>query len=127
MSRLVVLTLIVALCDTSVAFAGETLLGASTRVAREVARSQARPQTTPAGTTAVQKHWAGQSLASSMLAKSPSSALGQEAPALSTSGMSKGKKFLIFLGAAVGIAATAYVIDHKVEDNTPSSLGTRED
>lgn len=128
MSRLVVLTVIVSLGNASVALAGEALLGAATRVTREVARSQTGPQTTSAAATTVQKHWAGRSLAESMRVKeSPSAALAQEAPALSTSGMRKRTKLLIFLGTAVGIAAAAYVIDHKVEDNTPSSLGLRED
>jgi hypothetical protein len=34
---------------------------------------------------------------------------------------------MIFVAAAVGFAATAYAIDHKVQDVTPSTLGTRED
>jgi hypothetical protein len=41
--------------------------------------------------------------------------------------MSKSKKFLIAAAAAVGFVAAAYAIDHKVQDVTPSSLGTRED
>jgi hypothetical protein len=41
--------------------------------------------------------------------------------------MSKRMKAIIWLAAGVGFAATAYTIDHKVQDNTPSSLGTRKD
>jgi hypothetical protein len=41
--------------------------------------------------------------------------------------MSKRMKAIIWLAAGVGFAATAYAIDHKVQDNTPSSLGTRKD
>jgi hypothetical protein len=62
-------------------------------------------------TTPVKKNWS----------------MGQEASAVSTSGMGKGKKILIFLAAGVGVAGMAYMIDQKVEDNTPSSHGLRED
>jgi len=41
--------------------------------------------------------------------------------------MSRRTKVLIWLAAGVGFAATAYTIDHKVRDDTPSSLGTRKD
>jgi hypothetical protein len=34
---------------------------------------------------------------------------------------------MIYLAAGVGLAATAWTIDHKVVDVTPSSLGTRKD
>lgn len=117
MSRLVILTLIVSLGNASVAFAGETLLSVATRVAREAARNQRGLDVKSAPATPVQKNWA----------KSSSSALAQEQPALSTSGMSKRTKVLIYLAAAVGVVATWYTIDQKVEDNTPSSLGLRED
>ena len=51
----------------------------------------------------------------------------QEQPILSKSGMKKSKKMMIYLAAGVGLAATAWTIDHKVVDVTPSSLGTRKD
>ena len=41
--------------------------------------------------------------------------------------MSKRKKFFIAAVALIGVAAGMYVIDHGVEDNTPSSKGTRKD
>ena len=41
--------------------------------------------------------------------------------------MGKGKKTLIYIGLAVGFAASVWTIDHKVLDVTPSSLGTRQD
>ena len=34
---------------------------------------------------------------------------------------------MIYIGLAVGFAASAWVIDHHVLDVTPSSLGTRQD
>jgi hypothetical protein len=41
--------------------------------------------------------------------------------------MSKRTKIMIYLAAGVGLAGTAWAIDHKVLDVTPSSLGTRRD
>ena len=111
MSRLVVLTLIVSLGNSSVAFAGETLASVATRVTRAVARNEATLPAKSVATTPIAKNWA----------------LAQEQPALSSSGMRKRTKVLIFVGAAVGFVAVAYAIDHRVEDNTPSSLGLRQD
>ena len=110
MSRFVVLTLIASLGSSSVAFAGETLANVAVRVTREVARNEPPQKAKSAVATPVQKNWAA-----------------QEQPALSSSGMSKRTKMLIFLSTAVGVVAVAYAIDHRVEDNTPSSLGIRQD
>ena len=46
---------------------------------------------------------------------------------LSKSGMKKSTKALIYIGIAVGFAASVWTIDHNVLDVTPSSLGTRQD
>jgi hypothetical protein len=46
---------------------------------------------------------------------------------ISQSGMSKRTKTMILAAVAVGFLGTAYGIDHKVKDVTPSSLGTRHD
>ncbi|SRR6266849_10268840 len=108
MRRCLVFVLVLWLGNTSAAF-GETLLASATRLAREAARAQAPLQTT------------------SVAAPRSTLAMQQEAPALATSGMSRRTKVLIWLAAGVGFAATAYTIDHKVRDDTPSSLGTRKD
>lgn len=112
MSRFVVVAVIVALGNTSAAFAGETLRSVAVRVTRD-SSTQAPVAPKPLAPTWVQKHSA--------------SALMQEPGAVSTSGMRKRTKILIFLAAGVGFVATAYAIDHRVEDNTPSSLGIRQD
>jgi cytoskeletal protein RodZ len=44
---------------------------------------------------------------------------------LGSSGMSRGKKLMIGLGLAAAFGAIIWTIDHKVEDNTPSSRGLR--
>ena len=41
--------------------------------------------------------------------------------------MSKRKKWFIVIAAVLGVAGGIYAIDHGVEDNTPSSKGTRKD
>ena len=46
---------------------------------------------------------------------------------LGESGMSKRKKFFIAIAAVLGVAGGIYAIDRGVEDNTPSSKGTRKD
>ena len=105
------LALVLGLCNTSAAVAGETLLASASRLANEAARVQAA---SPARTTAVGP---------------PRSALlfEQVPPTLGSSGMSKRKKAAIWLAAGLGFVATVYTIDHKVVDNTLSSLGTRKD
>ena len=110
MRRVIVFALVLWLGHTSAALAGETLLTSATRLAREAVRAEA-----PSRTTSVAAPRS--TLASAQLAQA----------GLASSGMSKRKKVLIWLAAGVGFAATAYTIDHKVQDVTPSSLGTRKD
>jgi hypothetical protein len=112
MRRVLVFALVVWLGHTSAAAAGETLLASASRIALEAARAQAPPPPQPASVatprgTFVHAH--------------------QEQPSLALSRMSKRKKLMIWLAAGVGFAVTAYAIDHSVQDNTPSTLGTRKD
>ena len=107
MRRLVVLVLIASFANTSLALAGESLRGVAERVTKQQASASAKASVT----TQAKKNLS----------------LAQEASAVSSSSMGKGKKILIFLAAGLGVAGMAYMIDHKVEDNTPSSLGIRED
>ena len=110
MRRVIVIALVLWLGNTSAAVAGETLLASATRLAREAARSQ---PLSPAGSVAAPRG---------------APALAQQGPvALASSGLSRRKKAMIWLAAGIGFVATAYTIDHKVQDNTPSSLGTRKD
>ena len=107
MKRLGVLVLSVWLANTSAVFAGENLRGVAERVVKKETQVEQKS-----------------------VAKSPARknlAMAQEQPALSTTGMKKRTKFLIFMGATAGVVATWYAIDHRVEDNTPSTLGIRQD
>jgi len=69
---------------------------------------------------------AGQQMPVPKQADARRSAGAQEA-AVAESGMSKRKKLFIAMGAFVVAAAGMYAIDRGVEDNTPSSKGTRKD
>ena len=106
MRRLLVVGLVVSLGHVSVASAGETLLTSATRIVRDLADSQPLP---PAR--------AGRPLRKSQ----------DSQPGIASSGLKKRTKIAIALGAAASFAAVALTIDRKVENTTPSSLGTRQD
>ena len=111
MKRLLVVALIATIGQASTAFAGESILTSGARHAKALAPVQvSAPDTakTPAVPGAAAAYQGGGST-------------------LSKSGMSKGKKAMIYIGLAVGFAASAWTIDHHVLDVTPSSLGTRKD
>jgi len=114
MNRLLVFALVASVSQASVAFAGDSILTSGSRHVQELAVSGQAPAPTSADAVSAAK---------------PAVAAYQ-APSggnLSKSGMSKGKKAMIYIGLAVGFAASAWVIDHHVLDVTPSSLGTRQD
>lgn len=101
--RLVVLTAAVAASQVSPAMA-ESLLQSGARLAQQAGRQlppPARPDVRRAATAA-------------------------QEPAAER-GMSRRKKLFFALAGAIGFAAGVYAIDHGVEDNTPSSKGTRKD
>ena len=109
MCRVLAFALVLGLGHTSAAVAGETLLASASRLARDAARAEAPSRTAPVS------------------AARSTHAVVEQGQNLAGSGMSRRKKALIWLAAGVGFAATAYTIDHKVVDNTLSSLGTRKD
>jgi hypothetical protein len=110
MRRWLAFALVLWLGNASEVLAGETLLASATRLAREAALAQLPSQTSSVAAP-----------------RRPLALLQQEQLGLASSGMSKRKKVLIWLAAGVGFTITAYTIDHKVRDDTPSSLGTRKD
>jgi hypothetical protein len=108
-ARLGCLVLVFSVGHASMAVAGESLLASATRLVRatEAAAASARLAGRP---------------------PQPSFALAQAGQAaVSATGMRKRTKLMIFFGAAAAFAGTAYAIDHRVKDVTPSSLGTRQD
>jgi hypothetical protein len=118
MNRLLVFALVATIGQTSAAFAGETILTSGTRHVQEIGVSASSPMPSSSDATAA--------VPAAMVA--PAAAAYQATGAtLSKSGMSKSKKAIIYIGLAVGFAASAYTIDHHVLNVTPSSLGTRKD
>jgi len=124
MNRLLVIALVAAIGNASAAFAGESILKSGTRHTRElaVAESSSQVAAAPANATSI----AGAPVTVGKK-QTPSFQFQQEGGTLSKSGMGKGKKTLIYVGVAVGVAASFWAIDHHVLDITPSSLGTRQD
>ena len=114
MNRLLVFALVASVSQASVAFAGESILTSGARRVQELAVSNETSAPTSSDAASVVKP----------------AVSAYQAPSggnLSKSGLSKGKKAMIYIGLAVGFAASAWVIDHHVLDVTPSSLGTRQD
>ena len=120
MNRLLAFALVASIGNVSVAFAEESLLTSGARHVQQLAVADAVAASTTAATlpaTAVMT-----------LGTRTAPAYQQaEGGNLSKSGMKKSTKALIYIGIAVGFAASVWTIDHHVLDVTPSSLGTRQD
>ncbi len=114
MNRLLVFALVASIGNASAAFAGESLLSVGTRHVREIAVSEA-VAAPAASATAVP------------MGTRPAAAYQGQRGTLSKSGMSKGKKALIYIGLAAVAVGGIMTIDKNVLDVTPSSLGTRQD
>ena len=118
MNRLVVFALVASIGQASAAFAGDSILTSGTRHVQELA------VTAPASTLSPDLTLAATAVP---VVKPAVSAYQGSGGNLSKSGMSRGKKALIYIGLGVGFAAGAYTIDHHVLNVTPSSLGKRLD
>ena len=122
MSRLVALTVAISLSASSLSFAGEGLMQSGVRIVQQQAT-----QNEGSASTVVRLKATSASDKSNGFSAARAAAM-QEGPAvLSKSGMSKRTKVMIYLAAGIGLAGTAWAIDHRVLDVTPSSLGTRRD
>ena len=123
-SRLLVLSLIASVGSGSIAFAEGGRLESGSRIVQEIGRVQG-----PLAAASTRMIVASQvaTLVNRIDPARSEAREGQEQPALSKSGMSKRTKIMIYVAAGVGFAATAYTIDHKVLNVTPSTLGTRKD
>jgi hypothetical protein len=119
MNRVLAFALVASIAHASAAFAGEGLLASGSRHVQQLAvtgptaatpTAVARPEGTGVG-----------------VGRTSTPSFQAEGSTLSKSGMGKGKKAMIYIGLAVGFAASVWTIDHNVLDVTPSSLGTRKD
>ena len=107
-ARAIVLIGVMALGQVTPALAGGSLLQSANRLAQQAGRQ--------APVAAVAAGRAG-----------PNRFAAAEQGTLAESGMSKRKKWFITIAAVLGVAGGIYAIDRGVEDNTPSSKGTRKD
>ena len=119
MNRLLVFALVASIGNVSAAFAGEGLLASGARHVQQLAVTDTVASSTEAATLP-----AG---AAVTVGQKAVPAFQAQGGTLSKSGMKKSTKMMIYLGLAVGFAASVWTIDHNVLDVTPSSLGTRKD
>ncbi len=110
MKRIVALGLVFALGHSAVAFAEGSLLSAGARHLQQTARLAPAPNVPVVGRT----------LAANAAAQ-------QGGASLQSSGLRRRTKLMIGLALAAGFAGSVLAIDSRVENNTPSSLGTRQD
>ena len=121
MKRLLAIGLVIAFGNASVALAGEPIVVSATRLATAMSASQSVPQP-----KTDQRSLGVVSFAAAAGVREPAPAL-QQGGAVSSSGLSKRSKSMIYLGVAAAFLGVAYGIDHNVKDVTPSTLGTRDD
>lgn len=112
MKRIVTLGLVLALGHSSFALAEETLLGSATRRAVEASAVTTKAPARPVTQQPLVQSYAVQA---------------QGGSTLQSSGLRKRTKWMIGLAIAAGFVGGITAIDGKVENNTPSTLGTRED
>ncbi len=120
MKRVLALTLAVTLGHAAVSFAAEPL----------AVPSPALSQTAPrrSGTASGEARFASfAEMARVGVAAGNDGLLAQSGGSISSSGLKKRTKLLLYVGVAAAVVGAAYGIDHSVKDFTPSTLGTRED
>ena len=119
MNRLLVFALVASIGNVSAAFAGEGLLASGTRHVQHLAVTDTVASSTEAATLP--------SGAAVTVGQRAVPAFQAQGATLSKSGMKKSTKMMLYLGLAVGFAASVWTIDRNVLNVTPSSLGTRKD
>jgi hypothetical protein len=122
MNRLLAFAVVAAIGNSSVAFAGEPILASAARLVRETAEASREKARVRTGDPIVSF-----ATAAGVRAAAPAGVLAQQGGTIAATGMSKRTKAMIYIGVAAAFAGTAYAIDHKVRDVTPSTLGTRQD
>ncbi len=118
MNRLLVFVLCCSMSTASTAFAAGNLLQSAVKAGEQAGK--AVPATTSADRLLVRSN-----AVPANAQTAPVLAQQQAGTTLEGSRMGKGKKLLIGIGIGLGFAATAYAIDHGVENDTPSSRGNR--
>jgi hypothetical protein len=123
MKRLFAVALVASLGLPSIAFAEGPIAQSAGKSIRET--------TMPSEAAAVKLEGAGfesYAVKAAVRPAAPSAALAQQGGgAVSQTGMKKSTKMLIYAAVAGAFVGTAYGIDQRVKNVTPSSLGTRHD
>ena len=119
MNRLLVFALVASIGNVSAAFAGEGLLASGARHVQQLAVTDTVASSTAAATLPTG--------AVVTVGQKAAPAFQTQGATLSKSGMKKSTKMMLYLGLAVGFAASVWTIDRNVLNVTPSSLGTRKD
>jgi hypothetical protein len=119
--RTVAILVVISICHTPLALAGDTLREAAVRATdRLVAAEAASPRATPPNL------WAAPAVAKVAKPRRSANALQQIPRGLEeATGMGTGMKVLLGVGIAAVLGGIMLSIDSKVEDNTPSTRGER--
>ena len=118
MKRLLLLALIFSLAHAPVAFADGPLVASAKRAAQELAQADVQPvNLSDAGPVSMPGRPAG------LAATAVRAAAAQGGD----SGMSRTTKTWLAVGIGAVLAGAFWTLDHRVEDTTLSSLGTRGD
>jgi len=124
MKRLFAVALIASLGLPSIAFAEGPIAQAASKSIRETTA----PATEAVKSEGLSTGFASYASVSGVKPVTSAAALAQQGGgAVSQTGMKKSTKLLIYAAVAGAFAGTAYSIDRKVKNVTPSSLGTRHD
>jgi hypothetical protein len=124
MKRLFALALIASLGLPSIAFAEGPISQAANKSVRETTATA----TGPVKSDGVSTGFASYASVAGVKPAASAAALAQQGSgAVSQTGMKKSTKMLIYAAVAGAFVGTAYGIDQKVKNVTPSSLGTRHD
>jgi hypothetical protein len=125
MKRLFTLALVVSLGVPSIAFAEGPIAQSAGKSIRETTMVSETPAVKLEGASAGFESYA---VKAAVRPAAPAAALAQQGgSAISQTGMKKSTKMLIYAAVAGAFVGTAYGIDHRVKNVTPSSLGTRHD
>jgi hypothetical protein len=125
MKRLFALALIASLGLPSIAFAEGPISQAANKSVRETTATA----TESAKSEGISTGFASYASVAGVKPAASAAALAQQggSGAISSTGMKKSTKMLIYAAVAGAFGGIAYGIDQKVKNVTPSSLGTRHD
>jgi hypothetical protein len=128
MNRVLVFALVAAMGSSSMAFAEESVAQSGSRIVQQSEASQVVARANATTNSAARVSDRAAAWVKPLTTGGNQALFAQEgATTLGKSGMSKRTKVMIYASVGIVFAASAYAIDHRVLNLTPSSLGTRQD